>query len=167
MYETRAELVNGEIINDLLDLCNKQFISPFIGGSCIFCGTTMDNEGRSRHSAADCPVEHYRDLIERHSPDIMKKKESRTHDRPKGMGCEICLQRDRAGESMDNISAFFFMKERVPHMMNVIEELLTWCIEEDRKLMWRGDLRRCRKEHESIMGRRGSERYGRVRVAEE
>ena len=44
MYKPVTSLVNGEIIKDLLDLCNEHFIDPFIqpyagaNAECRFCG---------------------------------------------------------------------------------------------------------------------------------
>ena len=64
--------MNDEIIEDLLNLCNEHFISPLVrqyAGSrneCMFCGATEQNDGSINHSASDCPVIKYQDLIEKH-----------------------------------------------------------------------------------------------------
>jgi len=79
MYKPVASLVNGEIIKDLLDLCNEFFIHPMIrqyagaNRECMFCGTTEDRNGGTHHSAADCPVIKYLDIVEKHKRLIMKK----------------------------------------------------------------------------------------------
>lgn len=72
MFKTKPGLVNGEIVKDLLDLCNEQFVNPFIqnyAGSnyeCMYCGATQNREGGAHHSAADCPAMKYQDLAEKH-----------------------------------------------------------------------------------------------------
>ena len=35
--------------------------------------------------------------------------------------------------SNDGSHTLFFMEKRLPHLLNISEELLTWCIEEDKK----------------------------------
>lgn len=47
--------------------------------------------------------------------------------------------------------ALFFMKRRLPHLLSIAEELLTWCIEPDKKGIWKDDLKKYRKEYEAIM----------------
>jgi len=66
MYKTKSRLVNGNIINDLLSICNNQFINPFIQSyasaniKCIFCGCAKQHD-------EDCPVIHYQNIVEKYS----------------------------------------------------------------------------------------------------
>lgn len=79
MYKPVISLVNGEIIKDLLDLCNDNFINPFVqryagaNAECMFCGTERDKDGKHHHSAADCPVVKYNDIVDKHRRFIVKK----------------------------------------------------------------------------------------------
>ena len=72
MYKPATGLVNGEIIKDLLDLCNEFFINPIIkpyagaNSECRFCGAMEQRDGCIDHSASDCPVIKYLDIIEKH-----------------------------------------------------------------------------------------------------
>ena len=51
----------------------------------------------------------------------------------------------------EGLEGRFFMERRVPHLLNIAEELLTWCIEEDKKGILKGLLRNYRKEYEDII----------------
>ena len=79
MYKPVESLVNGEIIRDLLDLCNDYFINsgyqPYAGANheCFFCGATENKNGKYHHSAADCPVIKYMEIVKEHSRWIVKK----------------------------------------------------------------------------------------------
>jgi hypothetical protein len=81
MYESKPGLINGDVVNDLLSLCNEWFINPFIqpyagaNPECMFCGTTQDHDGKSHHSSADCPVIHYQDIAKKYQRFITKPKE--------------------------------------------------------------------------------------------
>ena len=72
MYKAVTSIVNGEIIKDLLDLCNDFFIDPFIkpyagaNSECRFCGAQKQKNGGADHSAADCPVVKYQDIVTKH-----------------------------------------------------------------------------------------------------
>jgi len=73
MYKPVTSLVNGEIIKDLLDICNEHFTAPFIkpyagaNSECMFCGAQKQRDGKAHHhSAADCPVVKYQELVEKH-----------------------------------------------------------------------------------------------------
>ena len=78
MYEAKPGLVNGNIVDDLLDLCNDNFMNPFFqpypgaNTECLYCGATEDNKGRSHHYSA-CPVVRYKNLAEKHKSYIAKK----------------------------------------------------------------------------------------------
>lgn len=69
MYKAKAGLVNGDIVKDLLDLCNEFFVDPMIqqyAGArreCMYCG------GMTNHSA-DCPEIKYKNICEKHSSGI-------------------------------------------------------------------------------------------------
>lgn len=75
MYKPVTSLVNGEIIKDLLDLCNDNFINPFVqlyaggGAQCMFCGATNS----SHHLVKDCPVIKYQDIVNKHKRFVVKK----------------------------------------------------------------------------------------------
>jgi hypothetical protein len=79
MYRPVTSLVNGEIIKDLLDICNESFINPLIkpyagaNSECMFCGATENRDETIDHSAADCPVIKYQDLINKHKRFIIVK----------------------------------------------------------------------------------------------
>jgi hypothetical protein len=49
------------------------------------------------------------------------------------------------------LDTLFFMEKRLPHLLNIAEELLTWCIEEDKKGIYRDYIKKYRKEHEDII----------------
>ena len=51
----------------------------------------------------------------------------------------------------DGSEGRFFMKRRTPHLLNIAEELLTWCIEEDKKGVYKGLIQDYRKEYENII----------------
>ena len=80
MYKPKISLVNGEIIRDLLDLCNDEFINPFIqpyAGSnheCMYCGAMRGSKDEAHHST-DCPVTKYTELIQKHKKWIVKKRD--------------------------------------------------------------------------------------------
>ena len=82
MYKPGISLVNGEIIGDLLDLCNEYFTNPFVqpyAGArheCMFCGAMRTSQGGAHHSAADCPVIKYQDIAEKHKRFIIKEIKS-------------------------------------------------------------------------------------------
>ena len=77
-YEPVTSLVNGEIIRDLLDLCNEQFLYPmgqkFAGANreCMFCGACELRNGDVPHSA-NCPSVKYIAIVEDHKRWIVKK----------------------------------------------------------------------------------------------
>jgi len=79
-YKPVVSLVNGELIKDLLDICNENFVNPFFqpfAGArfeCLYCGAVRDGSGvAAHHSAADCPVSKYLDIVEKHKRFIVKK----------------------------------------------------------------------------------------------
>ena len=49
------------------------------------------------------------------------------------------------------LDTLFFMGKRLPHLLNIAEELLTWCIEEDKKGIYKDLLKKYRKEYEDII----------------
>jgi len=71
-YKPVTSLVNGEVIKDLLDICNEWFVNPFIqpyagaNYECRYCGATRGKDGAAHHSASDCPVQKYLDVVEKH-----------------------------------------------------------------------------------------------------
>ena len=73
MIEIRAGVINGDLIKDILDICNEWFINsmiqPYAGANreCLFCGCGEDRNGGTNHSVADCPVMKYKDIYEKHS----------------------------------------------------------------------------------------------------
>lgn len=79
MYKPVVSLVNGEVIEDLLDLCNQQFISPMVqpyagaNRECIFCGAIEKRNGAVDHSVSDCPVMKYLAIVDKHKRCIVKK----------------------------------------------------------------------------------------------
>ena len=76
MYRAKSGLVNGNIINDLLNLCNEYFTNPFVkpyagaNSECIFCGAMELKNGGADHSAADCPVVKYQSLAEKYNKSL-------------------------------------------------------------------------------------------------
>jgi len=78
MYKPSISLVNGEIIKDLLDLCNEHFIESFIkpyagaNSECKFCGARELKSGKADHLVADCPVMKYHDIVNKHKRFIVK-----------------------------------------------------------------------------------------------
>jgi len=79
MYTQKPGLVNGGIVKDLLDICNDQFVNPFVkpyagaNSECMFCGAMELENGYADHSVADCPVMKYQDFFEKHKDLIVKK----------------------------------------------------------------------------------------------
>lgn len=77
MYKPVTSLVNGEIIKDLLDMCNEQFIDPFVrpyagaNAECMFCGA-FERRARGVNHSGDCPVIKYQNLVEKHKRFIVK-----------------------------------------------------------------------------------------------
>lgn len=69
----REVIVNENIVNDLLLLCNKWFVNPWVqpyagaNPECMFCGCLQTKEGGSHHSATDCPVILLQDIIKQYS----------------------------------------------------------------------------------------------------
>ena len=51
------------------------------------------------------------------------------------------------------LDTLFFMEKRLPHLLNIADELLTWCIEEDKKGIYKDLLKKYRKEHEAIIAK--------------
>jgi hypothetical protein len=80
-YMIRAGLVNGNIVNDLLKLCNESFTEPGFftlkssGGVyfCIFCSAYSTNNKKIDHST-NCPVVKYQDLAAEHERYIVEKR---------------------------------------------------------------------------------------------
>lgn len=78
-YQAANGLVNGDIINDLLLICNNWFANPwyqlFAGANaeCMFCGCIQNSQGGGDHSAADCPVIHLQDVAEKYPKYLVKK----------------------------------------------------------------------------------------------
>jgi len=66
-------LVNGDIVDDLLNLCNEFFINTgireYAGANleCLYCGCWVDDQGRGDHSVADCPKMKYLDICEKYN----------------------------------------------------------------------------------------------------
>lgn len=73
MYKPCVSLVNGEIISDLLDICNEYFISSGANRKCTYCGVAEQKSGSSAVHSADCPIMKYRDIAEKHKRFIVKK----------------------------------------------------------------------------------------------
>ena len=77
IYKPAISLVNGEIIKDLLDLCNylfnDPFIKPFPNGStaCRFCGFIVLKNETKGHTI-DCPVVKYQEIADKHKRFIVK-----------------------------------------------------------------------------------------------
>lgn len=70
MYNTKPGLVNGNIIQDLLDICNDQFITSFFQRSgssveCMYCGYIRERSEIPKHSE-NCPVIKYEKIVEKH-----------------------------------------------------------------------------------------------------
>ncbi len=78
-WQAANGLVNGNIINDLLTICNNWFtnpwVQPYAGASheCMFCGCIQDSHGGGHHSVADCPIAHLQDVIEKYPKYLVKK----------------------------------------------------------------------------------------------
>jgi len=78
MYKPVTSLVNGEIIKDLLDLCNDNFINPFAqqyagaNHECMYCGAMRDNKNGAHHST-NCPVIKYMEIAQKHKRWVVKK----------------------------------------------------------------------------------------------
>jgi len=79
MYHPKVSLVNGEIIGDLLELCNEQFVDPLVkpyagaNSECIFCGATEKRSGEVYHLEENCPVLKYKALAKKHKKWIEKR----------------------------------------------------------------------------------------------
>ena len=77
MYEINVSLVNGDIIQDILDICNEQFLDPFeqqfagANAECMYCGATQKKDGSADHY--NCPVIKYQKIAEKHKRFIVKK----------------------------------------------------------------------------------------------
>lgn len=77
MYKNKAGLVNGEIVGDLLEICNAHFINPFIqpyagaNFECKYCGSLENTRGRREDHSPDCPVTVYREVAEKHKQFIV------------------------------------------------------------------------------------------------
>lgn len=71
-YETINGLVNGNVISDLLSICNDWFINPWYQrlhqqrAECLFCGCLQNERGGGDHSAADCPVIHLQNVADKY-----------------------------------------------------------------------------------------------------
>jgi hypothetical protein len=79
--EINPGVVNGDVISDLLKLCNEYFISYMIqryagaGRECLFCGALEDKNGSAHHSVADCPIMKYQDIVGKH--DILHEQDQK------------------------------------------------------------------------------------------
>lgn len=77
----RTILVNGNVIRDLVNLCDEYFVNPIVkpyagaNYECMFCGATEQRDGSIDHSVADCPVMKYQAIHEKH-PGLIKTKKS-------------------------------------------------------------------------------------------
>ena len=75
--KTKPGLINGDIVESLLDICNEYFVSPFVQPyagvlhKCRFCGAIRE-KGEANHST-DCPVIKYRNLGEKYKKYIVQK----------------------------------------------------------------------------------------------
>ena len=58
---------------------------------------------------------------------------------------------DSESELKDGLDTLLFMEKRLPHLLNIAEELLTWCIEPDKKGIYKDLLKKYRKEYEDII----------------
>lgn len=58
-----------DLANKLLNLCEEHFtdgmIQPYAGATreCMYCGAMQPRTGEPHHSAADCPIMKYRDIL--------------------------------------------------------------------------------------------------------
>ena len=50
-------------VEKLHKLCKTWFNNPMMNGECIFCGAIQPEKGEPHHSAGDCPVIKYQDII--------------------------------------------------------------------------------------------------------
>ncbi len=72
MFDVNPGIVNSDVIGDLLELCNEQFVNPFVqayagaNSECAFCGALQNDKGGADHSAADCPVVKYQEISRKH-----------------------------------------------------------------------------------------------------
>ena len=82
MYEAKTGLINGNLVNDLLSICNDLLIGPMIkqysgaNPECRFCGTSENRSGTVKHQNHDgfiCPVVSYGLVFQKHS-DLLKEK---------------------------------------------------------------------------------------------
>ena len=80
-YKPVSHLVNGEIIEDLLNLCNGSFVNPYVqpypgaNRECQFCGCIWKMgtvEVKSVH-AWGYPGIKYLELVKKHKRFIVKK----------------------------------------------------------------------------------------------
>ena len=77
MTKLKTSVVNGDIIKKLLDLCEDNFISPFIqeyAGApqeCLYCGAYLKRSGKIEHTDL-CPVSKYAGIIKEHK-DIIQE----------------------------------------------------------------------------------------------
>lgn len=69
----RPGIVNGDIISDLVKLCNDNFLNPMIQSragarlECMYCGAMERDDGSVDHSASECPVVKYAEIAEKHA----------------------------------------------------------------------------------------------------
>lgn len=98
----------------------------------------------------DLDVEYYKTVWEtQNDPEILKSElKDLIND------C-LRIKTDGGAEVPCNVGldTLFFMEKRLPHLLNIAEELLTWCIEEDKKGICKDLLKKYRKEHEAIIGK--------------
>ncbi len=82
MYEARINLINKNLVNDLLSICNDllldSMIQPYAGANpeCKFCGTTENRSGIVKHQNHDdfvCPVVLYKMVFKKHS-DLLRER---------------------------------------------------------------------------------------------
>ncbi len=79
MYKPVTNLINGEIIEALLNLCNDHFVAPYIQlcvdgiSTCQFCKVLQNNNGFTNHSE-DCPVVKYLKIAEKHKRWIVDER---------------------------------------------------------------------------------------------
>lgn len=77
-YKAVVSLVNGGAINDLLELCNNQFVNTSIqlyagaNRECLFCCKQESRKGDIEHLDS-CPVVKYKELVKKHERWIVKK----------------------------------------------------------------------------------------------
>ena len=82
MYEAKTSLINGNLVNDLLSICNDLLLNTMVQSyaganpECLFCGTTENRSGIVEHQNHDgivCPVVRYKMVFQKHS-DLLKEK---------------------------------------------------------------------------------------------